>query len=194
MSDTYHTIVAQSLPIGPASPESDPVPTREEQWGDNSSDWLKGQLVIRTSGVIVEALTNAVAQILDTDDIADGATLFIATEALGTATDGNVKVKRVLTSTIFEGPLVSSLAAQATPPTAPQSIVGTDYALWQDTNGRFAVDKNNESNPLVTITEVEASFLPYKDASLYLHSAADAQQYNFVRFKFKAASFALNDL
>lgn len=185
MADTYNTIVKNSRSIGPAS--GDGAATRILYPGDNATTWAAGQLLLFASGVlsrILSTATGVVAGYLDTDDIAAGAILMQATEALAAASTDEQPVKRVKWDTIFEGPLVSSTGAQATPPTAPTTIVGTKYGLLQDASGNWAVDKSITSKQLVEIVAVESQFRPFNDSSLYVHSAADPQRYNFVRFKF----------
>lgn len=180
MSDTYHTVVKCARAIGPAS--DDGAVTRNRYTGDGATTWAAGQLVELASGVIAQTASGA--QTVDTTDIAAGTVLFQATEAVAVATSEKVKVHRIKWNTIFEGPLLSSQSAQSAPVTAPESIIGTKYAIYQNAAGAWSVDKYVTSNPVVEIVDVEANFMPFKDPDLYVHSAADPQQYNFVRFRF----------
>lgn len=186
MADTYDTIVTPSRILNNGGDL-----TFEQYKGDNAQTWKKGQLVEMTSGAITEVVDNGSAVEIDTDDVVEPAILFVAVDDVTVATGDTVAVQRITSETEFIGPLVSSEAAQATPPTAPSTIVGTDYTLWQDTNGWFAPDKNNEAKPMAIITGVEATDTPYgpDDAGIdmYVHSSSDTQKYNFVRFKFLAA-------
>ena len=187
MADTYDTIVTPSRILNNGGEV-----TYEQYKGDGAQTWKRGQLVEMTSGAITEVVDNGSAVEIDTDDTGtSGAILFVAVEDVTVATGDTVAVQRITSATEFIGPLVSTQAAQATPPTAPSTIVQTDYALLQDTNGWFAPDKNDELKPVVIITGVEATDYPYgpDDAGLdmYVHSSSDTQKYNFVRFKFLAA-------
>jgi len=186
MADTYDTIVTPSRILNNGGDL-----TFEQYKGDNAQTWKRGQLVEMTSGAITEVVDNGSAVEIDTDDIVEPAILFVAVDDVTVATGDTVAVQRITSATEFIGPLVSTQAAQSTPPTAPSTIVQTDYALLQDTNGWFAPDKNDETKPVVIITGVEATDTPYgpDDAGMdmHVHSSSDTQKYNFVRFKFLAS-------
>jgi uncharacterized protein YbdZ (MbtH family) len=166
--------------------------TRERYSGDNAQTWKAGQLVKLSSGVVTEVLDNASAATVDTDDIPDGTILFMALEDVDVATSDKVKVQRILSSTILEGPLLTGASTTA-PATATESIIGTEYALWQSAAaaasgaraaypaGWIAVDKNNTTKACATIVDVESNFNPVKDPNADLDALEE--QYARVRFK-----------
>ena len=192
MSDTYNTIVSPAQVVSNGGPI-----TRVKHSGDNSSTWKRGQLLEMVSGVIVALVdsSGSVAADLDTTDLTAVASnrLFIATTDLAAATDGKVAVQEILRDTILRAPLISTQAAQSTPPTAPESIVDSEYDLWQNGSGWFAPDKNATGTPMVVITGVEPEIQPFNhgDANIdmYTHSLSDPQRYNFVQFRFLSALF-----
>lgn len=179
MASTYLTCVKNSAAIS-----SGGAVTIERYKGDNSSVWKKGQLVLLSSGVLVKA--SAGTATVDTDDIASGAKLFIALADLDVASSDYQEVQRVDSDTIFEGPLLSSDAGGTAPATAPSTIIGATYALYQDASGNWGPDKNVTAKALVEVTDVESEFSPFRDTTLFVDS--NSERYNMVRFKFSSIS------
>lgn len=157
------------------------VPVVDRYDGDDSSTWVKGQLLKLSSGVI--AVVAGSAQTINTTDIPASTELFIALDDVSVATSDKVRVQKVNSKMIFEAFLGSG--SDSAIPTAPSTIIGTRYALHEDANGLWAVDKNVTADPVVEITDVESRYRPWKNDELSVNSAGD--RYNFVKFTFLSA-------
>lgn len=187
---TYNTIVVPSRILNNGGEQ-----TRQQYSGDNSNTWKRGQLLeLDANGLITEVVDNASAVEIDTADfrLSGGNIMFIALDDVTAATSGTVAVQRITSDTEFIGPLVSGASTSA-PPTAVASMIGgteagDNYVLWQSTDGWFALDKNDTTNPIVVVTGIESVDMPYNwddiGVNMFVHSADDPQKYNFVRFKF----------
>jgi len=194
MAKTYLEFVSQTRIVSGGGPV-----TRERYTGDGAQTWKAGQLVKLSSGVVTECLDNASAADLDTDEIPDGTILFLALEDVDTVTSDKVKVQRILSSTILEGPLLTDASTTA-PATAAESIIGTEYDMWQSAAtavsgyraaypaGWFAVNANGTAKPLATVVDVESNWNPVKDANIDLDALGE--QYARVRFKITGVSDA----
>lgn len=157
--------------------------TRNRHSGDGSSTMYAGQIVKISSGVIAPALSTASAGRMNSDDIASTDQIFVLRKAVATATSDKVEVQRISMDTVFEGPILTSSTAGSSPPTAPESIIGNRYELYQNTDGTWGPDKaNSATKQLVEIVDVDANFRPHIDPNIYKESGGD--QMNFVRFKF----------
>ena len=155
--------------------------------GDGATTWVKGQLCVDSSGAIA-GVTREADGIHQTGDLSL-AKYFIGLEAVAAVTTDKVAVQQITPDTIFEGFLVQTSTDSL--PTAPDTIIGNQYALYIDTNQRLAVDKDTTATPVLEITDVESRFTPILAPSwLKLHYAdhdADGipeSRYPLVRFKF----------
>ena len=148
--------------------------------GDNSTTWLKNQLVKLSSGKIAVVLATASPGQLDSNaDITSGTKLFLALDAVAAATSDKVGVQRILSTTRFRAPLLDSNSASIVP--ATEAMIGTQYTMLQDATGQFAPDHYTTANPTCEITAVEAESEPWYSASMYLDSSGN--RYSFVEFK-----------
>ena len=154
--------------------------------GDGATTWVKGQLCVLSSGVIA-GVTRQGDGIEQASDLAVGK-YFIGLEAQAATTTGKVPVQRITPDTIFEGFLVQSSTDSL--PTAPESIIDSEYALFIDSNQRLAVDKDTTSSPSVRIVDVESRFHPILAPSWQKLHYADhdsdgtpESRYPLVRFK-----------
>jgi len=162
-------------------------PLDETFAADNSSTWIKGQLLTLSSGVLAAVESSAGggagnAGIVDTDDIAAGSNLYLAGDDLAVAASTYEPVIRIRENMRMIGFLATSDATATTVATAPTSIVGSQYGLYQTAAGIWAVDKNTTSKALVEITRVQSQLFPATDAEMYENS--DDEVYNLVEFKF----------
>lgn len=179
---TYLDFVRSSALVNGGGPV-----TIERYKGDNSSTWKKGQLLKLASGVLTSIVTLGNSPVeIDTDDLASGTELFVAMADLDVASAGYQPVQRVLSDTLFEGPLVSSNAGDSAPPTVPSTIIGTRYVCYQDASGNWGVDKNDTTTPVVEIVDVEGEYRPFKMPDLNENSSGE--RYNLVTFKFVSIS------
>lgn len=149
--------------------------------GDNSTTWLKGQLVKLASGVIAVVRTTSSAGALDSSThIPTGTKLFLADADGSVATDQKVAVQRVKTTTRFIAPLLDNGASTPTAPTEAAHL-GLQCELRQDTAGQWAPDLSLTSNPSCEITAIESETDPWIDTDLYKDSSGN--RYGFVEFK-----------
>lgn len=164
----------------------DGIPTRELHSGDNSATWARGMLLKIASGVITPCRARTTAAVFDSDDMPAAGTYFVAAEPVAVATAEKVPVVQINSSQIFKAVLVQS--STDTLPTAPESIVGAKYGLWQAADGKIAVDKDTTSKPLVEVVKVEGDSDPYRSSVLNAvdHAGTD-KIYPFVWVKFLPA-------
>jgi hypothetical protein len=192
----YVDMVIGARAVGPADDGGDGM-NRYLYSGDGASTWKRGQLLKLSSGVVASVITHAsagtpAAAEVDTDDMpAAAGTYFIAMEDQDTVTSGLVPVRKITPDTIFEGPILNTTTDSL--PTAPESIVGTSYVLYQNATGKWSVDKDQTDKPVVKITAVQGQFSPVVAPSWQKLGYADHDSdgvaetlYNIVRFKFLA--------
>lgn len=191
MAKAYLTMAIGAVAVGPA--DDGGATNRYLYSGDGTSTWKRGQLLKLASGVVGSVVAHASAGVpnaveIDSDDMAAGK-YFLAMEDQDTVTTGLVPVRQITDKTIFEGELLDSNTGATAVATAPESIVGTDYELYQSATGAWSVDKYQTAKAVVKITAVEGQFQPVTAPSWQglRYVETPAVKYNLVRFQFLPA-------
>jgi hypothetical protein len=114
-------------------------PATQFKWsGDNSTTWVKGQLLREAAGVIARVASGATTIPVATVPLTNVTRLFIALEDVPTATAGNVAVQEILVDTVLQGPMSNNVTADFVPVTA-RSNVNDTCLCYQSALGIFGV-------------------------------------------------------
>jgi len=155
-----------------------------------SHDKIKrGELCYLAAGKILPVVTTSgTAQSLDTNTAPfNGAKRWFISLEDKAKNSAKCKVQEVTRDTIFEGFIVTSNADNNVETPAVTSI-GVRYCGYVDANGRLGIDKNNTTNPVFEITDVDTNYQPYRHADAQgFDKDAGGVRHGRVKFRIPAA-------